>query len=70
MHLKSQIFEERDQKMRRQDLYGPRLFSTTLLMHAAQTFSASAAGAYFSQMGAQECFQLFIAIVSLLSLAA
>jgi hypothetical protein len=39
-------------------------------MHAAQTFSAPAAGAYFFQMGAQECFQLFIAIVSLLSLAA
>lgn len=34
--------------MRREELYGPRLFSTTLLMHAAQTFSAPAAGAFLS----------------------
>jgi hypothetical protein len=47
-HLKSRIFKERDQKMRREELYGPRLFSTTLLMHAAQTFSAPAAGAFLS----------------------
>lgn len=39
--------EERDQKTCREELYGPRLFSTTLLMHAAQMVGSCSRSASF-----------------------